>query len=228
MKKLHVFARAVIAIGLAAVFCSLDPGPSMAAGWEFCHAYSQNAAVQIEAKDRFRCGGTGPQWGTNRREHFDWCRAAEQDSAEREERNRLGRLAACSKQAVCAAYAKTAVGLNRQRESLRCHVGGARWHSNEGSHFGWCMSAPQNWIESESISRLHEINACDKCARYAEISVVHNKLNRDRGCNFSGDPWSDDWGGHYRWCVGADQSELNQEHSHRRGALRSCGIGFPP
>ncbi len=219
-----------IFIALGVSFLSATSGK--AASLQFCTAYTQNALIHFQTNVRFRCGAAGPEWSTDGRGHLNWCLRALQDSGEKGERSRLGRLAGCSKEAVCTAYAKTAFQVNRQRARLRCHLDlrspARRWHSHEPSHFGWCMSTPQEWIESESITRLQSINACEKCAPYAQLAVLHDTINKNRGCRLSGDPWNGDWHGHYDWCVQSDNWELNRGHNGRRAALRSCGVASPP
>jgi hypothetical protein len=60
-----------------------------------CDVYSQIAVVQAEANEKYKCGLRGPQWNTNARDHFQWCRFVRRDTLADEYHNRAKALQDC-------------------------------------------------------------------------------------------------------------------------------------
>ena len=62
----------------------------------------------------------------------------------------------------CSAYAKGAVAQNEEALRRGCGFGGARWQSNYGAHYGWCMA--DGWMfngtQHENQARADALSKC--------------------------------------------------------------------
>ena len=60
------------------------------------------------------------------------------------------------------------------------------------------------------------------CRQYAQDAVNANEWNRTQGCELTGPSWSSDYQGHYRWCIGAQESSVNNERANRQNGINNC------
>ena len=61
-----------------------------------------------------------------------------------------------------------------------------------------------------------------RCRRYADQAVDQNRRNLQWGCGFIGNRWSNNWNGHYNWCLGVSVAAANSESQARTNALNRC------
>jgi hypothetical protein len=63
----------------------------------------------------------------------------------------------------------------------------------------------------------------EACQTYASQATSQQTINQTRACGFAGDRWSDNWGGHFNWCLGASDEQLQAENGARESELNRCG-----
>lgn len=54
---------------------------------------------------------------------------------------------------------------------------------------------------------------------YASQATSHQASNQGQGCGLVGDRWSNNTNGHFRWCLGASEGQLQAETEHGRTKL---------
>ncbi len=64
----------------------------------------------------------------------------------------------------------------------------------------------------------------ERCDSYARNAVRQNRANKDGGCKYYGNRWTNDEKGHYNWCIDPNrrQAELDREQSIRERDLARC------
>ena len=62
-----------------------------------------------------------------------------------------------------------------------------------------------------------------KCSSYAKTAVDQNSQNKRQKCGYSGGRWSDNYDGHYDWCVRTGGSSIASEIRTRKELLARCG-----
>ena len=60
-----------------------------------CDTYSSIAAVQADANDKYKCGGRGGTWNSDKRAHFQWCMTNKREFMLDETRYRSEELQKC-------------------------------------------------------------------------------------------------------------------------------------
>ncbi len=60
------------------------------------------------------------------------------------------------------------------------------------------------------------------CELYARIAVVQADSNDRFRCGYRGPAWSNDAGGHFRWCRWARRADLAREQLNRSQSLQDC------
>lgn len=70
-------------------------------------------------------------------------------------------------------------------------------------------------------------NKQQRCQQYASTAVRQHQVNISKGCGFEGRPWSNDYNGHYRWCLGESENAAHQETQARKIAIDNCGLSLP-
>ncbi len=137
---------------------------------------------------------------------------------------------ATSNSSFCRSYASTAVSQNNQNVNRGCGYSGNRWTNNYDGHYNWCMGVNRSTANSETNARRQGLNQCSSgggsnasfCRNYASTAVNQNNQNVSHGCGYSGARWSNDYNGHYNWCMGAGRSTANYETNERRNGLQRC------
>ena len=129
----------------------------------------------------------------------------------------------------CQQYARTAVSQNQENLRRRCGFTGTRWTNEYKGHYDWCFTAPQNLADAETKARADALRQCQsrpshgpRCQQYARTAVSQNQENMRRGCGFTGARWTNEYQGHYNWCLAAQQSLADAETKARADALRQC------
>ena len=64
----------------------------------------------------------------------------------------------------------------------------------------------------------------ERCQGYANEATSQQNINRQQSCGFAGDPWSDNWNGHFNWCLGVSEETLRGQSGARQNALNYCGF----
>jgi hypothetical protein len=85
-------------------------------------------------------------------------------------------------------------------------------------------------LEDSSGNRTQEVAAgftCKstpnaRCAQYARKAVSLNQENLQRSCKYTGSRWTNDYQGHYNWCLTASPSAVAAETHVREEALKKC------
>ncbi|HOW54066.1 MAG TPA: hypothetical protein PLR60_05355, partial [Syntrophorhabdaceae bacterium] len=129
----------------------------------------------------------------------------------------------------CRQYANTAVSHNQENIKRKCGFTGTRWTSDYKGHYDWCFTAPQNLADSETQARANELQQCasrpnhgPRCQQYASTAVSQNQENLRRNCGFTGGRWTNEYQGHYNWCLAVQQSVADAETNARANDLRQC------
>ena len=65
-------------------------------------------------------------------------------------------------------------------------------------------------------------NKASFCRNYASTAVSQNKQNIRRGCGYRGNRWTNDYKGHYNWCMRVNRSTANSETNARTNDLQRC------
>jgi hypothetical protein len=122
-------------------------------------------------------------------------------------------------------------------ERRNCGFQGPRWSDNRTAHFGYCMVFPRQ-AQQESEARKEELESCRdnrrenrraeregrraNCDTYAKIAVVQADSNRKYNCGYRGGEWEREERPHFRWCMRARRSFLEDELRFRTGELQKC------
>jgi hypothetical protein len=142
----------------------------------------------------------------------------------------------------CGAYAAAAVAQQQQNMQQGCGFTGPAWSADFNGHLAWCQAgATMADLTREDQARKDQLSLCtlkqaqDKqqqeaqqtqkiadCEEYARRAVEHQSANQYLKCGFSGGAWSADYGGHFKWCMGAPQGAAKQEDSTRYAQLEGC------
>lgn len=66
----------------------------------------------------------------------------------------------------CDRYAKDAVSQNEVNSRDQCGLAGARWQSNYGNHFGWCLNVLPRDADAERGARQNDLANCANRGNY--------------------------------------------------------------
>jgi len=61
-----------------------------------------------------------------------------------------------------------------------------------------------------------------RCDQYARTAVAQNQENTRRRCGYKGARWSNNYQGHYDWCVRVSKGFADSETKAREGGLKKC------
>lgn len=129
----------------------------------------------------------------------------------------------------CEQYARTAVSQNQENLRRKCGYTGTRWTSEYKGHYDWCFTAPQSLADAETNARTDALRQCKpqpdnvlRCQQYAGTAVSQNQENLRRNCGFTGSRWTNEYQGHYNWCMAVQQSVADAETNARANELRQC------
>ena len=61
-----------------------------------------------------------------------------------------------------------------------------------------------------------------RCDQYARTAVAQNQENIQRRCGYTGARWSDNYQGHYNWCLGVSEGFADSETKAREDGLKKC------
>ncbi len=206
---------------------------------EQCRRYAKTAVSQQEENLRRGCRFKGNEWSADFNQHYDWCLKvppSRADAVNRERAEALKRKCAPAPQAnkrqQCRRYAETAV--SQQKENLRrgCRFKGSEWSADFDYHYDWCLQVSPSRADAVNRERAEALkrkcapvpraNKEQRCRRYAETAVSQQAENLRRGCRLRGNRWSDDFRGHYEWCLQVPQSQADSEARERDKSLKKC------
>ncbi len=130
----------------------------------------------------------------------------------------------------CSAYAATAAAQNDQNVMMGCGFTGPRWNSDLSGHLQWCETATMAGLTSEDNARKSMLAQCAQkpkqdqqaCQAYAKAAVEHQIANKSQRCGFSGGAWSEDYAGHFDWCLKAAADARVAEGNARYQQLLGC------
>ena len=229
---LHIVLLNVLAVALSL--------PALADANLNCDAYAGAAVAQYQQNLAQNCGFAGPAWSDDFTGHRNWCLAPSTTMANltAEDNARKTALAGCANkaaldQAACQTYANRALTVADAAAKRACGFSGGRWILGYGTHFDWCLSAPQAARDQEDKARTDQLDACmatqaaaadrakkDACGQYAATAVGQQDENAGRQCGFTGGRWEGDWFAHFDWCMGAGPQAGAQETGIRTAALK--------
>lgn len=63
-----------------------------------------------------------------------------------------------------------------------------------------------------------------RCRQYANTAVRQHQINISKGCGFTDRPWSNNYNGHYSWCLGVSDNAAHQETQLRKIAIDNCAV----
>lgn len=133
----------------------------------------------------------------------------------------------------CRGYAQSAVSQQQENVRRRCQFRGPRWSGDFQAHYNWCLQVPESVAERENQARAEMLrykcranpstgNSKQSCQDYARTAVSQQRENHRQRCNLRGNRWSDNYKGHYRWCLGASSAQTAAETRARVQALEKC------
>ena len=197
-----------------------------------CRQYAKVAVDAFRQNEALGCRFSNARWQSNADAHFNWCRTAPAQWLKNEEEFRANQLRVCrsdSKAVSCNGYAMRASGDQQSNLSGRCGFTGPRWQDNEDEHLRWCLQAPVEAVNSESIIRFAMLGVCGgepnfvRCDKYARQAVAQGAEATARGCGVSGPQWTaSSYEGHLTWCTGQPQNVAESEAREREGPLSLC------
>lgn len=210
-----------------------------------CDAYAGAAVTQNQINVAAGCGLTGGRWSDDFEGHRNWCLQpnVRMENVTAEDNARRAALAQCAAQPAldqqaCQTYADGAVMVADAAARRSCGFQGGRWLLDFGAHFKWCLGVPQSVRDQEAQARTAELQGCldaqaaaveqatkNACAQYASLAVDQQRQNQLRQCGFTGGRWSDNFAGHFGWCLSAGPDDAGTESAARYAALQSACTG---
>ena len=207
----------------------------------FCQNYAATGVEQQKSNLSMNCGFKGGGWTGTYDEHYDFCMRSSEEFANKHTGTRQGMLKGCAEKNEqqesesvadedrCVAYAERAVGQYRESHSLGCGYSGGRWSNDYQGHYDWCLGATQQATDNEDKARMDGLEACRAkmsrkgfCEQYATTAIDQFHQSQGMGCGFGGDRWSDDYQGHYNWCMGVNDQDAAGETTARENGLIQC------
>jgi len=144
----------------------------------------------------------------------------------------LAAPAAADQALNCDAYAGKALAQQEQNVSLGCGFSGGAWSADFNAHFSWCQLSGTTMADltGQDAARVEALTQCgqkpaktqEACQGYASNAVFFARLARMSQCGFSGGGWTDDYGAHFNWCLGAAEAARNSEREARINRLQGC------
>ena len=202
---------------------------------EACRDYSEAAAGQQAENRRLSCGYTGENWSSSTANHFDWCMNNRRADREALFDQRKRDLLRCREEASqgdgpdCADYAAKSVKDAKENSRLNCGFAGGRWSPSADRHVSWCKSAPPQARAKEQKARRALLDLCsanpdkaDRCQRYSNSAVEHQRTNLQNGCGFTGARWNNSYEDHFVFCMNSPRLVRKLESFARESALASC------
>lgn len=140
--------------------------------------------------------------------------------------------AAADQSLNCNAYAGKAVAQQEQNVALGCGFSGGAWSADFNAHFGWCQNAGTTMADltTEDKARVKALAECgqkpaktqEACQGYASNAVFFARLAKISQCGFSGGAWTENYGAHFNWCMGAAEPARNSEREARVNKVQGC------
>ncbi len=212
-----------------------------------CDAYAGAAVAQNQVNVAAGCSLTGGRWSDDFDGHRNWCLQpnVRMENVTAEDGARRAALAQCAArpamdQQACQTYADDAVMAADAATRQSCGFQGGRWLTDFGAHFKWCLGVPQSARDQEAQARATTLQGCidaraaaveratkNACAQYASVAVDQQKDNLQRRCGFTGGRWSDNFFGHFGWCLSVGPDGAGKETAARYAALQSACTGNP-
>lgn len=146
--------------------------------------------------------------------------------------------------AACESYAKQAVAMNEENETLFCNLSGSRWGYSYERYHNWCMTkSTAASRKSNTDARAEAIDRCrveigfmseeetiqgrlaaqeKACKAYAERSTQQATEARQNQCGVSGPRWLTAHQPHFSWCMTVSKAERQSELQQRNIALAEC------
>jgi hypothetical protein len=142
----------------------------------------------------------------------------------------LNGAASAKEQLNCQAYAALAVAQQEQNIQMNCGFAGGRWSADFNGHYAWCQTATMAKLTTEDKARKQALAQCAKkpqedqqaCQAYADEAVKQQKANKAKNCGLKGGAWSEDYAGHFGWCLKASTSQRAGANNSRNEQLAGC------
>lgn len=157
-----------IKLAAAAALLAAFSAPAVAGPQHNCDNYASFAVSDAFAAKNKGCGFKGRRWGTNFKQHRNWCRKQGVTMAmlTSEDRARKNALAKCKSgggkptNAQCNTYAQAAI--NQQNSNLlnKCGYKGRRWQLAFNKHKNWCLGASKKAMAKEQMIRYQRLVQC--------------------------------------------------------------------
>ncbi|MEZ5582731.1 MAG: hypothetical protein R3F37_08175 [Candidatus Competibacteraceae bacterium] len=166
---------------IALVLGIVTPSPVLAADRDFCASYARNAVRQNDENQRRDCDFKGGRWHSNYDRHYRWCRDTSYDKADKETRDREKDLRRCRREShrpdpdygrpdygdhssdrrdFCEKYARTAAWQGNENRNKGCGFSGPLWHTDQRSHYDWCMAVSNTATTEASLRRSRQLKLC--------------------------------------------------------------------
>lgn len=229
--KLSRLYRTWITILVTIILNLISANTTYAESEAVCRQYAMAAVSSFQESNALRCGFTNARWQSNFDAHFNWCRTAPAQWLKNEKEFRENQLRVCrgdSKAVECNRYAIEASSSQQSNLSGRCGFTGPRWQDNVDEHLRWCLQAPVENVNSETVIRFAMLGVCGRdstavrCDGYARQAVAQGAEATARGCGVSGPRWTASYEGHLTWCIGQPPNVAESETKQREGPLSLC------
>lgn len=132
----------------------------------------------------------------------------------------------------CSAYAGFAVSQQEQNIAQNCGFSGGGWSADFNAHFQWCQLDNVKMVNltTEDNARKAALQQCAQaplirqaeCQGYAANAVLDSRLSFQAVCGLTGGRWSEDYAGHFDWCLTVDLTTSTFEAAARNNQLAGC------
>ncbi len=168
---------------------------------DFCNTYADDAVNQYNKAKQLLIP-QGPEWSSDRNEHYQWCMQVPENVAK-------------DRQALRKAIISEYLGAQRNSQTPQAT-------DNKGNTDAtWSGAIPETQdMNSINLQQFKE----KTCKYYAEESVKQNKQNISQGYRIGKEPeWSSDYKAHYNWCMhGNNYKTADNTLKSRNQKLAKC------
>lgn len=87
--------------------------------------------------------------------------------------------------------------------------------------YGNTLTKVRSW---QNTKQCGAPNNQQRCKQYANTAVNQHQININKKCGFTGRAWSNNYTGHYNWCLSASENAAHQETQARKISIDNCAV----